>query len=633
MSVFSRWKALRFSVMSAGRARVRAGLEAVQLAAAALVAIRGSGSSSPQALTSSSSVRVPSRASLAASFAALTFASAAQVPVRGSSSVALGGVQLTSSTSGGVTVTMPPANWDLSQNTARTMGRTGGHLALHYWLLGTTHYVWYRQGSAQPDPAIASPAELAGRTGIRVDLPASAQTAAQVATATASAIDAVSGFGATAVGDDVQVTGASTASAGGTAFSARGREGIIGTPDNRSMTLNSFAAPSLRACLLDTSDWGGVPVVLTGFALGIGNTHSSGVVVSVWQGGSADDEFNTATPLGVLGTTSGDGTVSQTVYVQSDGVYVDPSLGRVWLAIMHASGGAELSFTWYSQASATGNNYVTTGNNAIHLMTSGPSSSDPEDLPASLGTVASSELGMLACQVSFVEASNFQCNMAPTFDFGTLHAVEVGQRDTTAILPDSSDDELVVGNSYNIPSDMRGLELYRTGVCYATHVNGSDYCAHLGVGGAAVDDWSGATVYEVGQTSGTATGWVYVQAPAGIPLTEGTRVWLLLEFDGSGSALAFDQNEGNIFEDDHFGPAVFYNGRTTESEFAPLTNPIVSEGEQTTNLDYDPSSTGLQAANSAPGPWVVMPDGFNFTNDNNVGTHGTATTTGFAVAS
>ncbi len=531
-----------------------------------------------------------------------------------------------------ITATMPPANWSDSADPARTMGRTMAHLSMHYWLLGASHYVWYNHGTT-PDPAIASPAELSGRTGIEVALTAGAHTDVQVATATATAIDAVAGLSASSSGADVTVVGAASASAGGTGFASRGREGILGTPDDRALTLNSFPAPTLRASLLDASDWGNEPIVITGFTLGVGDTHDAGIVIAIYQGGSADNNFAGATLLGHVGTTAGDATISQAVRVQSSGVYVDPSLGRVWLALMHSTGDAEMAFTWFSQGSATGNNWITTGNNAIHLMTSGPASSSSGDLPATLGSVASSELGMPAIQLSFVQAGSFQSNMQPTFDFGTLHEVVAGQRDLAAIGPNSSNDALVVGNSFNVPVDMRGLELLRTAINYDTHVDGSDYCSHLGVGGAAVDDWSGATVYQVGQTSGTATGWNYVDAPAGIPLAAGTRVWLLLEFDASGSALGFDSGAANIFEDEHFGEAPWYNGPSSESEYAPLSNPLVSAGQETTNLDYDPASDGLQPANSLPGPWVVVPNGTLFNPGNNVGQFGTALTRGFAVAS
>ncbi|MEC9048859.1 MAG: hypothetical protein VYA51_12685 [Planctomycetota bacterium] len=531
------------------------------------------------------------------------------------------------------TATMPPANWSDSSDPARTMGRTMAHLSLHYWLLGTGYYVWYNHGTT-PDPAIASPAELSGRTGIEVTLAAGARTAEQVATATATAIDAVSGLSASSTGADVTVVGAASASAGGTSFDARGREGILGTPDDRALTLNSFAAPTLRASLLNAADWSSEEIVITGFTLGVGDTHDAGIVIAIYQGGSADDDFDGATLLGHVGTTAGDATTSQAVRVQSSGVYVNPALGRVWVALMHSTGQAEMAFTWYSQNSATGNNWITTGNDAIHLMTAGPASSSAGDLPATLGTVASSEIGMPAIQLSFVQADSFQSDMHPTFDFGTQHAVVAGQRDTTQLLPGSSDDALVVGNSYNVPSDMRGLYMHRSGICYDTHVDGSDYCAHVGVGGAAVDDFSGASVYQVGQTSGTATGWNYVAASAQtIPLAAGTRIWLLIEFDASGSALSFDPGTPNIFEDEHFGPAVWYNGPASESEYAPLSNPLVSPGQETTNLDYDPAGDGLQAANSLPGPWTITPNGTNFQPGNNVGTHGTARTFGFAVAS
>lgn len=543
-----------------------------------------------------------------------------------------------------VTVTLPPANYDADDATTRTMGRVGGHLALHYFTLGTTHYVWFRQGDASPDPGAdlgsgsALVAGLSGLTGIRVDLPASSQTDVQVAAAVASAIDAVSGLSASSSGADVTVVGVATAAAGSTSWSASVREGIIGTPDDRVLALNSFAADTLRASLLDSSDWGDVPIVLTGFSLAVGDTHLAGIPLAIYQGGSADNNYSGATLLGHLGTTAGDGSTFAWAHVQSSGIYVDPALGRVWVAFMHDTGQAEMSFTWYSQGSSTGNNYITVSNNAVHLMTAGPASSDPADFPSTLGTVASSEIGMLGLRLAFVDAASFQNDMRPSFDFGTFAGLAVGSRDTTYTFTSTTDDALAVANSFTVPSSLRGLELLRFGINYFAHVSGSDYCGHIGVGGAAVDDWAGATIYEVGQTSGTATGWNYVSAPSGIPLAAGSRIWLLLEYDGEPdpgprTGIAFDAGASNLYEDEHWGAAAWYNGNTSESEYAPLSNPIVSPGQETTNLDFDPASDGLQPANSAPGPWVVTPNGFNFQNSNNVGVHGTAVTVGFAVAS
>ena len=108
---------------------------------------------------------------------------------------------------GSITRTMPPANFELaSDHTLRMMGVVGGHLHGHYSIVGGTHYVWFRQGTAAPDPGTYV-AALGGLTGVEVILPASSQTATQVATAVAAALTGA-GFTSSSVGADVTVNSA-----------------------------------------------------------------------------------------------------------------------------------------------------------------------------------------------------------------------------------------------------------------------------------------------------------------------------------------------------------------------------------------------------------------------------------------
>ncbi len=547
-----------------------------------------------------------------------------------------------------VEFTLPPANYAADESTSRNMGRIGGHLALHHVLLGTSHYVWWRQGPASPDPGAdlgsgsALVPALAGRTGIMVPLPALPQTDAENATATAAAINAVDGLTASSVGAVVEVTGfgMSSVAPGAVSFAARGREGIIGTPDTRAFTRFSTPASSMRGHLLDASRWGNVPIVMTGAALGIGATHAQPVVVSVYQGGISDTDFNGATRLGALVITAGDGVTGGPVYIPNSGVYVDPSLGRVWLMTMHAPG-SELSYTWSGQPSATGHDYIVTAGNAVFVEAAGVASSDPADLPATLGATnpALNNIGFLAIQIAFVDAALFQCSVAPGFDFGTQAGRATGVRDASFTFTSSTTVGFLTGNPYTVPATMRGLELYQLHVNYAAHALGVDLGAHLGIGGAAVNDWSGATVYHVGPATGATgieTGWVSTAvAPAGIPLTEGSRVWPLIESpEDVGTANAFDTGAPNEFEAEHWGLASWYGGAANESGYEPDSSPSTGPGEGSTNLSFDASLYGVQDEHDAttnPGPWVVVPNGALVSDGNNAGIYGTAITRGFAV--
>lgn len=522
------------------------------------------------------------------------------------------------------TFTVPAAIYDEDDAILRATGRAGGLLTLHYIAFpAVSVYVYFRQGDATPDPGDYVGA-LSGYTGIEVSLGTSNVSRSGVATAIASAITSsgAGGLSATSASDEVTVSGTDTHTFGSNDWDAAGRAGILGTPDDRVLSLNSFATNTFRVCLLDAADLPSNPILITGCAVAIGDTHTSGIVISVYQGGVSDTDPSGATLVGTVGVTAGDSSTFVWDLIHSSGVLVDPSAGRIWIGIMHATGGAEMSFTWEAQASSTGNNYVVAGGNVMRLITGGPASSDPADLPATVGSVASSEIGMPAIRLTFVESGAFQNDCEPVFRIGTLAGLANGERDDTFTFASTTDDALIVANSYTVPAGWDGVELYRTSINYFAHVSGSDYRSLLAVGGSAVDNFSGATFYDVGQTTGSATGWNDVDAPAGIPLAAGSRIWLAIKFDGEPdpgprTGISFDSGAPGTFEDEHWGTAYLYNGNTSESEVAPASNPIVGPGEETTNVDYDPST-------SDPAGGTFTPDGLNFTNDNNVGVSGMA---------
>lgn len=101
------------------------------------------------------------------------------------------------------------------------VGDTSGSLAGKYFLIsggdsGTDYYVWYKVSGSGTDPLVT------GRTGLQVNISTN-NTATQVATATAAAIDALADFGATSLSAVVSVT---PASAGFTEDAAAGTSGF-----------------------------------------------------------------------------------------------------------------------------------------------------------------------------------------------------------------------------------------------------------------------------------------------------------------------------------------------------------------------------------------------------------------------
>jgi len=477
------------------------------------------------------------------------------------------------------TIDFGPINEEFSEEIARDLGRMGSQIVGHHFILDSTYYVWYRHGSAGFDPGTSGyAAELSGLTGIQVTLPAGNVTAAAVATATASAIDGVGSYTAVATGGSITVQELTTVAAGGTSYSASGAAGVFGNLDNRMIGLNSFSGATLRASQFDLTRLPATPFIITGLRLGIGDTHAGQCAIAIYQGGPADGDYNTATLLGTIGSTTGSGTDEEQFIVCTDGVLVDPSAGRLWVAWAHQAGAFEMSFTWGSQPQASDVDYLLTGGQGSHVMTAGTSFSDVASFPGTLGSVAASELGIPSFMFSYV-STTFHSDMTPVGRIGTR------EQDGSLFLGASSA-PLLVGNSFTTPN-LLGMEVLSASVNYDTHVSGSDYRLEIATGGTADNNFNGAVWQDIGQTTGTSLGWVDVDAPSGVSIAPSSRVFITIEFDGGASALAFDDDTApGAYGDQNINPAAYYNGGSTESEVDDGS----LGGTATTTVDFDPST-------------------------------------------
>lgn len=528
--------------------------------------------------------------------------------------------------SANTTRTMPPANFDLnSDSTLRVMGVVGGHLHGHYSIVGGTHYVWFRQGAAAPDPGLYV-AALGALTGVETVLPASGQTGTQVATAVAAALT-TAGFTASSTGADVTVNSA-TWTPGVITYTEPAYQGMVGVHDSRieNGIVSAGNLDGLRMAQIDPTYLPATDFLVSGLAVRIGDDHTAAVAVGLYQGGPADDDLTGAAYLGALGVTTPANGANVWDYIQSSGIVVDPSAGRLWIAFSTSSSATELEFVISSQTQGASSSFLIHNTNQCVITAAGAddiATSDPTAFPASLTGTGANEQGIPPFRIAIQEVSTLQSNMSPQFEFGTQVQKLNGVRSPTHGFTGSSTNQFIVGNNYNVPSDMRGLELSEMYLAYASYTLGENMRLILATGGDAADDMNNAVFYDVGQTSGTVSNtWHSVASvPTGIPITEGTRVWLALKNEGTGTTeLAFaPTGQVNQFEGVDWGPALWYGGESTESERANA-NPFVTVAD--TTIDFDAAVADPVGAHTF--------DGNNIQQSNNVGIRATAVTTGWA---
>jgi hypothetical protein len=345
------------------------------------------------------------------------------------------------------------------------------------------------------------------------------------------------------------------------------------------------------------------PYFVSGLRLAVGsiNAGPGSAAFALYQGGSTGD-FSGCTLLSTFGSNTHSDTVAWDYLPLDTPVLVDPADGPLWIMWAHVAGDFGMPFTWTfltPTGSADNQDFQLSGNDCSFLMTAGTSFGDPTNFPATMGTVDSGEFGMPPFALTFMETP-IQNDLVVVGRMGTRVTDPLTDFTGTSGLP------LLVANSYNTPNIL-GMEVLEAGVAYRTHTLGSNYRLSLGTGGAADDDFQGAVFADIGEAGvgTTDTGWNDVTAPAGVTLAPSSRIWLALEFDGSGSELAYDPAGPEDFSPATL-PAAYYNGNTTEAEIDDGS----LGGTQSTNIDFDPTT---------PFTGTMAYDGSLYSNDNNVG--------------
>ena len=492
----------------------------------------------------------------------------------------------------------------------RDQGLNGLLTSGHVGLLGTDRYIWYNGGDGSFDPGPFD-SSLAGRTGIEVPLNPGNNDDDTVANLTAAAITADGAYSASSdpASSQVDVTGTASFAFGSRPWDET-QLGLVGMQYSADLVGTAyFDAASFRGCRLDPAQIPAVPFVVTGCRMVVGAVHTAQLTMALYQGGTGPGDFENATLVGVLGTTSGSDTET-VLYVSTPTPFeVDPGAGDLWVMWMHDAGGFEQPFPGLGVDASLTSNYISSGGAGVFISAAGPSSSDPADFPATAPAIGGGTFASF-CSIglSYVISDNFPNDMVVVGRFGS-------RAPDPSVFQNTSGDTLLVGNSYTSP-DLLGMEVTGGQSAYDTHVLNSNYRMSILIGGTAVDNFTGCDTFDLGEAGAgtTDTGWVDATPATPVPLPAATQFFVGLHFDASGSILRFvdDSNLTNPLSPPE-NPAAFLNPNIGGTPGAPESevDDGTLGGTPTTNVTFDPSQPQVDP--------IPIPDGTIYQNDNFVG--------------
>jgi hypothetical protein len=486
------------------------------------------------------------------------------------------------------------------------------------WLAGGGEYFFatHDNGAGRfvgVDPG-AFEAALAGFTGHEVQLASGQRTAAQVATAFEAVMAGVyaSSIIASAtvtIEDEIDAaaafTGGSYDAAGGGAITNTvprigGIRGFTHSTQNASFTATT-AASRLRA-----SDLPAGLFRVIGFRIKWGTSHTGQQQVAVYQGGSGFD-YQGATLLGRLGVTTGSATSAwvDVLCGPNECIEVDPANGSVWVCWM--GDGATAPFAFFSStgvgvgAAAHFEHDTAASNNAIWTLGGTPPTGSGGTFPGALPARGAASAFKPAIQLIIQEAP---------YKGDWLWKSRIGYLASSALAQSSAMTGVFTSNAYTSPN-ATGVAMDRVFVNYSAHDAGEQFRIEVWEGGTNDTTIAAATrVWDAGQTSGTATGWVGIVDAGSHPITPNTRMWISVKANTGNSSLAY--GGGGAGYTAATTPAAFYRGNTTESEYV----------SPDAGFSHDPSV-------ATPTPFA--PVGSNINNNNSTGLYAIVKIPGFSM--
>lgn len=523
-------------------------------------------------------------------------------------------------------LTMPPASFVTAEGAWR-QGLGGSTLQGCYVAIpgkGSTpdayFYFTHSDGARQVgiDPGEFD-AALAGYVGHEVQLSSGNRTAAQVAAHLDAAIEAAGIYASadttsattTIVGDfdaETVFTGGSYDVAGGGTISAEvpGVGRVVGFTH---LTQNASFTPTTACSKLRPADIPATPFRVTGFRVKWGTSHTGQVQVAVYQGGSGYD-YQGASLLGRLGVTTGSATSAwvDVLTVPGDVLLVDPSLGGVWVCWM--GDGATSPFAFFSSTGAgvgAASDYdhdVSASNNAIWTLSGTP--------PTGSGGTFPSTLPARGAASAFKPGIQLVLQLPPYY--GDLAwKSRVGIMIVHSMTGSSAMTGVFTSNAFTLPNVL-GMEVDRGYVNYAAHDAGEQFRVEWWEGGSADNNIATATkVWDAGQTTGTATGWVPLVAAGSNPLTASARMWMSVKALSGTSNIRF--GGGGIGYGDANNPAAYYGsgalaGNATESEYVSPDAGFSHDPSVATTTPFAPVGSNVNNSNSAGLYGIVRVPGY-----------------------
>lgn len=428
-----------------------------------------------------------------------------------------------------VEFTVGPASWDSRVRRAALNGHYGSTRQGLYWQIpatggGTARYVWWshddgtgRYVGIDPGDWVAS---LSGYTGVEVQLAAGTRTAAQVTTATCSALNAVyatvnCGTTTVTVEDEIDAGAVVIDGMYDAAPATRQLGARRGTPQFTGNPLNGAVGSHLTSPA-STSIVHGIGIYLT--------AHAEQVRLGVYTGGSTD--LSTTTTLRAEGVTTGSATGWQWVLFDDADVFSVASSTSMWLLAKSNSATTDPGYTLTS----TTDGFDFTAQNM--QVFGGLNASPSVAFPASITGAATSNSPVFPfIAVLYRPASSDSDTLRMRVGVHT-DAVLAAVTESDLLAPDAGGANVM---TYIDAPTLLGMQLDNIRIAVgSTH----SQQFRLGVAtGGAYENINGATVvWDAGQTSGSSTNaWNTLTAPTGgssVSIASGAILWAMFRGNG-----------------------------------------------------------------------------------------------------
>lgn len=401
------------------------------------------------------------------------------------------------------------------------------------WRIVGAYYLYYTKDVGDGvyvgiDPGVDE-AALLGLTGIEVQLGTGDLDPEDVAIAEESALSANTPYTVSRATDVVSVTGDFSAAAsmpGGEWLDRGSAHGCVGTTNLAQLA--DFGLDSMRFHQLDSSRLssnGNRRII--GFKVFRGTNVTGNFRCSIHTGGAGDGDPDGATLLGELEMTpiGGSDEWSHAALTPSQIARVNSGTDRIFVGMMGDGANSAISAESVT-GGGSGSHWYRDGSNQVLWIYNSPTGAGTSFPSTISGTYDSSNNFVVAIQIIWQEG--------PFFGDGawrTVFGVTPGRNDTLPSTTQMTD--VYVGWVGHAPPG-NNLRWYRVGVYLPTHGGTQQVKVDTHETVTTLQDFTGETRHhDWGPTTGSATGWNYLEEPAGIPIVGGRLYRIAVGSTGS----------------------------------------------------------------------------------------------------